>query len=64
MADGVSRGVMAISDRDVPMIEFDKIEIGMGNSSEKVRKASNYVTSNNNRDGAYSALKEMVFKNA
>lgn len=51
--------VMAFGDggNDIDMLKHVGIGVAMGNASEKVKKAANYVTTKDKEDGIYNALK-------
>jgi Cof subfamily protein (haloacid dehalogenase superfamily) len=54
--------VMCIGDNenDLSMIEYAGIGVAMGNGSELVKKAANYVTDTNNNSGVAKAIEKFV----
>lgn len=58
-----SERVMAIGDspNDVPMMEFARIGVAMGNAPEAVRYAADAVTTSCNDDGVALAIDQFVF---
>ncbi len=48
------------ADNDIPMIEYAKYGVAMGNSSPKLIKASNIVTDDNNSDGIAIVLDKYI----
>lgn len=45
------------SDNDIEMLEYCNISVAVGNSTEKIKEAADYVTSDIDDDGIYNALK-------
>ncbi|WDT66226.1 Cof-type HAD-IIB family hydrolase [Companilactobacillus crustorum] len=55
--------VMAIGDEqnDIPMFDFAKTAVAMGNGSPKAKAHASYITTTNDEDGIAKALEKLVF---
>lgn len=56
--------VMAIGDwdNDITMIEYAKLGVAMGNGSPNIKKVADFITKNNNENGAAYAINKFALK--
>ena len=47
---------------DLPMFEYAKLKIAMGNADEELKQKADYITDTNNNDGVAKAIKKFVFE--
>ena len=47
---------------DLPMFEYAKLKIAMGNADEALKLKADYITDTNNNDGVAKAIKKFVFE--
>lgn len=46
---------------DLPMFEYAKLKIAMGNADEELKQKADYITDTNNNNGVAKAIKKFVF---
>lgn len=47
---------------DLPMFEYAKLKIAMGNGSDLLKQKADYITDNNNDDGVAKAIRKFIFE--
>lgn len=57
--------IIAVGDaeNDLDMIEYAGLGVAMGNASEKVKKAADYITGSNNEDGIAEIIEKFILNN-